>query len=133
MHTQIDQIKAALSDACDVERIAAPAPRRTVDVTASAANIVLASFNRGPLNDSSAEVIRWSLDTYVPPDRPDKPRRYISVRRWFRGGDGVMHPTREGITIRIGEVLVVLRALHKAAAMLSLNVEPSSPIGGSDA
>ena len=35
----------------------------------------------------------------------------------------MMYPTREGITIRIGEILVALRALHKAAAMLSLNVE----------
>jgi hypothetical protein len=117
----------------EAERSAARAPRRTVDVTASAANIELATFDRGPLSDSGAEVICWSLDTYLPPDRPDRPRRYICVRRRFRGRDGVMHPTREGITIRIGEILVALRALHKAAAMLSLNVEPSSPIGGGDA
>jgi hypothetical protein len=82
-------------------------------------SVLLYEAPRGPRRDPRAEVVRWSLDTFRPPDAPETPRKYVSARRWFRAQDGSYRPTREGITVRAGELSVV-KALCSAARTLGL-------------
>jgi hypothetical protein len=96
-------------------------------------SIMLATFPRGPRHDPSAEIVRYSLDTFVADDKPDKPPRFVTARRWYRVSDGSYRPTKAGITMRASELVAVIKALCAAARMLGLLPAKPAQDGGRDA
>jgi hypothetical protein len=63
-------------------------------------------FPRGrDRSDPTAQVLRLEIESY-------EGHEYVSVRIWFRGSDGELRPTKQGVTIRS-------RELERAAEWLS--------------
>ena len=66
------------------------------------------------VRNQGKEEIRWSWDEFVSED--GKASKYVSARKWFKGEDGEMHPTRSGVTIRLAELDDVLAGLKRLEA-----------------
>lgn len=77
----------------------------------------LATFQRrGGFGKPDAE-LRVVLDTF-------EGKRFVSLRLWERGADTQFYPTPKGITIRVGELYEVIRALCGAARELGVELHP---------
>ena len=62
-----------------------------------------------PRNET--EKFRLTLKTY-------EGRPFIDARIYFRGTDGGWHPTKKGVSIRVGELAAVVDALQGALERL---------------
>lgn len=71
------------------------------------------------------EEIRWSWDEFVASD--GRVSKYVSARKWVLGTDGQWHPTRSGLTVRVGELDQVLAGLGKVAAARDAAEQGASP------
>jgi len=78
----------------------------------------LATFARPGYGKKPAQELRVTADNFNGND-------YLGARVWERGHDGRWYPSRQGISIRRGEILGFIKAIVAGARVLG--------IGGSDA
>jgi hypothetical protein len=80
--------------------------------------VELARFPRWNPDDAERNVMRVSLDAWLPPGATQSVR-YVSLRLWSRGTGGAYFPTKTGVTIRVSEIEATIAALAEAARMLA--------------
>lgn len=80
---------------------------------------VLASFPRGQRaagGRARHEEIRVSISAFTGTD--GKVRRFLSMRVWSRGPDGIYRATSKGVAFKPNEVETLARAVHLASMTL---------------
>ncbi len=80
----------------------------------------LATFPRRGGPTRPPEELRITLDTF-------EGHAFVGLRLWAQGSDGNFYPSRKGVSVRVGELVGVIKALCAGARELGLELRPQRP------